>query len=302
VLALREPTHVFHREQERICVEIDRLFDELLEVPIDRSTLLVEAMRYASIGGGKRLRPLLVAAAADIFDVPRQIALRAGLAAECVHVNSLIHDDLPCMDDDDLRRGKPTVHKVFGEAPAILAGNGLLALAFTVLADPTTHPLAQVRVHLIASLARAVGAAGMAGGQMMDLRAASDSADAGDLDRLDAWKTGALIGWSIGAGAVMGGASNSERVCLDRYASCLGRAFQIADDLLDAEGDEVVVGKRVRKDDAVGRRTFISVLGVEGARSRARALAIKACDHLEPFGQKAELLRAIADFAVTRDR
>lgn len=302
MLALREPTHVFHREQERICVEIDRLFDELLEVPIDRSTLLVEAMRYASIGGGKRLRPLLVAAAADIFDVPRQIALRAGLAAECVHVNSLIHDDLPCMDDDDLRRGKPTVHKVFGEAPAILAGNGLLALAFAVLADPTTHPLAQVRVDLIASLARAVGAAGMAGGQMMDLRAASDSADAGDLDRLDAWKTGALIGWSIGAGAVMGDASNSERVCLDRYASCLGRAFQIADDLLDAEGDEVVVGKRVRKDDAVGRRTFISVLGVEGARSRARALAIKACDHLEPFGQKAELLRAIADFAVTRDR
>ena len=284
-----------------VSAEIDRGFETLLAVPGDARGRLYEAMRYSAIGGGKRMRPLLVVAGCDLFNVGRRRALRAALAVECIHVYSLIHDDLPCMDDDDLRRGKPTLHRAFDECTAILAGDSLHALAFEVLADEATHEDPFVRAELVLELARASGPAGMAGGQMMDLSAGAMTLDLASVTRLQQLKTGALIGWCLEAAAIMGRVPPEGRTALRGYARDLGLGFQIADDLLDHEGSEEKAGKRVGKDRDLGKETFVSLLGPDRARQQAQALVDQAIDHLRPFGDEADLLRAVARFAVERD-
>ena len=286
----------------RTQAEVDALFESLLADPRDARRRLYQAMRYAAVGGGKRLRPLLVEASAALFDVPRDAALRAGLAVECIHVHSLIHDDLPCMDDDDLRRGKPTVHRAYDEATAVLAGDALLAFGFEILSDPATHASAEVRCELVRELAVAAGGAGMAGGQMLDLLGPAQQSDFDAISRLQRLKTGALIGWCVDAGAIMGGAGAELRTSLRGYAQCLGLAFQIADDLLDHDGDESKAGKRLRKDEAQGKATFVSLLGAERARRQAEMLVEQASAHLHAFGERAWLLHEIVRFAVRRDR
>jgi farnesyl diphosphate synthase len=259
-------------------------------------------MRYACLAGGKRLRPFLVLEGARLFDVPRGRALRAAAAIEFVHCYSLVHDDLPAMDDDDLRRGRPTTHKQFDEATAILAGDALLTLAFEVLAHPDTHPDGAVRSALVAALASGAGAVGMVGGQMFDLEAEQrgKSFSLADITRLQSMKTGRLIGFACEAGAILGQAPAAARKALAAYAEDLGLAFQIADDLLDAEGTEAEVGKKVGKDAAAGKATFITHLGLEGARQRAQSLALQAAKHLDLYGSKAQILSNVARFVVER--
>jgi farnesyl diphosphate synthase len=286
---------------EEVGAGIDRAFDALLAVPGDARARLYEAMRYAAIGGGKRIRPLLVIAACDLFRVDRDRAMRVALAVECIHVYSLIHDDLPSMDDDDLRRGKPTLHRAFEESTAILAGDSLHALAFEILADEATHEDPFVRADLVVELARAAGPAGMAGGQMMDLKAGEMGLDLPAVTRLQQLKTGALIGWCVEAGAIMGRAPADGRTGLRGYARDVGLAFQIADDLIDHEGLEEKAGKRVGKDNAAGKQTFVSLLGPERARQQADLLVEQAISHLHGFGEDAALLRSVARFAVERD-
>ncbi|HEX6374575.1 MAG TPA: farnesyl diphosphate synthase [Allosphingosinicella sp.] len=286
---------------DQVRVEIDAFLSELLAVPPDARARLYEAMRYAAIGGGKRLRPLLVVASSALFHTARERAVRVGAAVECLHVYSLIHDDLPAMDDDDLRRGKPTLHKAYGEATAILAGDALHALAFEIVADEATHEDPFVRSELVAELARAAGPAGMAGGQMMDLAAAEETHDLAAVTRLQQLKTGALIGFCLDAGAIMGRAPPDRRTRLRGYARDVGLAFQIADDLLDEEGQEEKTGKKVGKDRAKGKGTFVTLLGRERARRQAELLVRQAIDYLKSYGAEADLLRAIARFAVERD-
>lgn len=281
---------------------IDDLFDRLLQVPDDPRAPVYEAMRHAAIGGGKRLRPLLVRATGDLFNISGDAVVRVGAAVECIHVYSLVHDDLPAMDNDALRRGKPTVHIAFDEATAILAGDCLHDMAFEILADEATHPDAFVRVELIRALALASGPAGMAGGQMMDLEAEKASFDLPTVTRLQQLKTGALIDYCVTASAIMARVPPESRTSLHGYARDLGLAFQIADDLLDVEGDASVAGKAVGKDAAAGKETFVSHLGVERARAQARMLVDQAKAHLAGFGEEAALLRAIADFVIERDR
>jgi len=281
---------------------IDARFDRLLAVPEDARARLYEAMRHAVMGGGKRMRPLLVVASCDLFNVDRERAMRVALAIEAVHVYSLVHDDLPCMDDDDMRRGKPTVHKAFDEATAVLTGDSLFAVAFELLADEATHEDPFVRSELVLELARASGPAGMAGGQMMDLAAEKTVFDLATTTRLQQLKTGALIAFSVEAGAIMGKVSHGQRTRLKGYARDLGLAFQIADDLLDVEGDQKAAGKALRKDHGAGKSTFVSLLGVERARSQAQMLIDQAINHLQGFGPEADLLRAIARFTIERDR
>lgn len=281
---------------------VDARFDRLLAIPNDPRATLYEAMRYALMGGGKRMRPLLVVASCDLFNVDRERAMRVALAIEAVHVYSLVHDDLPCMDDDDLRRGKPTVHKVYDEAMAVLTGDSLFAVAFELLADEATHEDPFVRSELVLELARASGPAGMAGGQVMDIAAETQTFDLPTTTRLQQLKTGALIGFSVEAGAIMGKVGPATRLKLKGYARDLGLAFQIADDLLDVEGDPELAGKALRKDGEAGKSTFVSLLGVERARAQAEMLIDQAIHHLQGFGPEADLLRAIARFAIERDR
>jgi farnesyl diphosphate synthase len=281
---------------------IDQRFDRLLPVPEDSRARLFNAMRHAVIGGGKRMRPLLVVASCDLFGIERERALRVALAIECVHCYSLIHDDLPCMDDDDMRRGKPTVHRAFDEATAVLAGDSLHDLAFQILVEPATHDDAQARCELVIALAEASGPFGMAGGQMMDLVAEHELYDIAGVTRLQQLKTGALIGFCLEAGAIMARIPESQRTPLRGYARDLGLAFQIADDLLDVEGSSTKTGKAVGKDAAAGKATFVSLLGVDRARTQATMLIDQAIAHLHHFGQEADLLRAIARFAIERDR
>ena len=282
--------------------DIDRRLDTILAIPDDPRRDLYEAMRHAAIGGGKRLRPLLVYATSKLFGVDRDCAGRVGVAIECIHVYSLIHDDLPAMDDDDMRRGKPTVHKAYDEATAILAGDSLHALAFEVLADIETHPDPFVRAELVLDLARAAGPSGMAGGQMMDLEAEKSTFDLPTITRLQALKTGALIASAVEMGAILGKLSPEGRTPLRGYARDIGLAFQIADDLLDVEGDEAAVGKALRKDGDAGKETFVSLLGLERAREQARLLVDQAIAHLNHYGPEADLLREIARFILERDR
>ena len=286
----------------QVSAEIDRQFGLLLPIPDDPRAGLYGAMRHAAIGGGKRLRPLLVFATARLFGVDRDCTARVATALECIHVYSLIHDDLPAMDDDDIRRGKPTVHRAFDEATAILAGDCLHALAFEILAHEATHPDPFVRIELVGELARAAGPAGMAGGQMMDLEAEKASFDLPTVTRLQAMKTGALIACSVEAGAILGRVPPEARTGLHGYARDLGLAFQIADDILDAEGDEAAAGKKLRKDGARGKETFLTLLGLERAREQARLLVGQAVEHLHTYGSEADLLRDIARYVLERDR
>ena len=288
--------------QAEVALGIDRLFDQFLPVPADPRGPLYEAMRHAAIAGGKRLRPLLVRAAGDLFHVDRDLTLRVGAAVEAMHVYSLIHDDLPCMDDDDLRRGKPTVHKAFDEATAVLAGDSLHALAFEWLCDPATSSDPFVRGELCCELARASGPAGMAGGQMMDLAAETSNFDLPTVTRLQQLKTGALIAFSVEAGAILARIPPEGRTPLRGYARDIGLAFQIADDIMDVEGDEALAGKALHKDAAAGKATFVTLMGLERAREQATALVEQAIGHLSGFGEEATLLRAIARYVVERDR
>jgi len=275
----------------------------------DRPARLLEAMRYSSLSGGKRIRPLLVVASGDLFGVPRQRSLMAGAALEFIHCYSLVHDDLPAMDNDDMRRGRPTTHKAFDEATAILAGDGLLTLAFDVATRPAVHPEAEVRVNLVGALARAAGIGGMVGGQLLDLAAEGRFADgkAQALDEtaistLQAMKTGALLQYACAAGAILGKASVAEREALDRYGMAIGKAFQIADDLLDVEGDSATLGKAAGKDAAAGKATLVGALGVETAKARLKTLVSEAGTALAPFGERAQMLVETARFIAERGK
>lgn len=281
---------------QQLNAELDRLLP-LSEGPERR---LQEAMRYSSLDGGKRLRPFLVLHAARLFNCSRAGALQVAAAIEMVHCYSLVHDDLPAMDDDDLRRGRPTCHKAFDEATAILAGDALLTKAFEVLANDQTHSDPQVRCELIAELALAAGDRGMVGGQMFDLMAGDLELDVAAVTRLQNLKTGRLIAFSTEAGAILGKAPWQQRVALKAYAHDLGLAFQIADDLLDVEGDVAAVGKGVRKDAEAGKATFVSLLGVERARTKADMLWRQAVQHLDCFDERADQLRQAAQFVVER--
>lgn len=287
----------------RVQAEIDSLFDALLPVPKDTSARLVEAMRYAAIGGGKRVRPLLVVSTASLFGVARNAALRAGAAIEAIHVYSLIHDDLPCMDNDDLRHGKPTVHRAFDEATAVLAGDALHALAFEILAEDATSEDPFTRSGLILTLGQASGMNGMAGGQMMDMVADEEGItyDLPAITRLQQLKTGALLAAAVEMGAILGKVPPPGRAHLRAYARDIGLAFQIADDLLDVEGDAEKAGKALRKDAGQGKQTFVTLLGAERAREQARALVDQAVLRLASYGSEADVLRALARYIVERD-
>ena len=286
----------------RIAHDVDAKFDALLPLPADPRSRLVEAMRYAAIGGGKRLRPLLLTATAEIYGVDRDTAVRAGAAVEAIHVYSLIHDDLPCMDDDALRHGKATLHCAFDEATAVLAGDALHDLAFEILSDVVTSGDPFTRIELVSALATASGAQGMAGGQMMDMVAEDEPFDLPTVTRLQQLKTGALLAVAVEMGAILGKVPPEGRTHLRGYARDIGLAFQIADDLIDYEGDEAAAGKALRKDSGAGKQTFVSLLGPERARAQARVLLDQAVAHLGQHGAEADLLRALARYIVERDR
>jgi farnesyl diphosphate synthase len=285
----------------RIARDVDMCFDGVLTVPGDARDQLYLAMRYAAIGGGKRLRPLLVTAVAALFGVDRNVAVRVGCAIEAIHVYSLIHDDLPCMDDDAVRHGKPTLHVVYDEATAVLAGDALHALAFDMLADPTLIGDPGIRIELVRTLAIASGAGGMAGGQMMDMVAETMAFDLSTVTRLQQLKTGALLSAAVEMGAILGRFSHEGRGHLRGYARDIGLAFQIIDDLMDTEGDAELAGKALRKDEVAGKQTFVSLLGPDRARAQAHMLVDQAIGYLASHGEEADLLRAIARYIVARD-
>ncbi|MGN6460781.1 MAG: polyprenyl synthetase family protein [Pseudolabrys sp.] len=300
----------FTSRLETVASETEALLAQLLsDTPetgeITRPSRLMAAMRHAMLGGGKRLRPFLTVETAALFAVPRERALMAGAALECVHGYSLVHDDLPAMDNDDLRRGQPTVHKAFDDATAILAGDALLTFAFDLASRETTHPDPAIRVALISALARAAGLGGMAGGQMFDLAAEGRFAGTtplqpADIERLQAMKTGALLVYACDAGAILGGADRTQRAAITRYGTLIGRAFQIADDLLDVEGDAATLGKQTGKDATAGKATLVAALGIDGARQQLATLVRDAQAALEPFGASATTLRDAARFIAER--
>ena len=272
-----------------------------------RPPRLIDAMRYASLGGGKRIRPFLVVETAKLFGAPRRHALMVGAALECVHCYSLVHDDLPAMDDDDMRRGRPTVHKAFDEATGILAGDALLTFAFDVLSRPQSHPNPATRIALISALARAAGVGGMAGGQMIDLAAEGRfaSTDTAQVDfegvrTLQSMKTGALLKFACICGGILGDADRKSRAALERYGAAIGEAFQIADDLIDVDGDAAIVGKATGKDAAARKATFVSLIGVDGARKRLERLVIEAENAIALFGDESAILKAAARFIAYR--
>jgi farnesyl diphosphate synthase len=306
-------TEQFQDRLNQVARDAEGLLDRLLGKTLAgdelaRPARLLDAMRYASLGAGKRFRPFLVVESANLFAVPREQALMAGVALECVHCYSLVHDDLPAMDNDDLRRGQPTAHKAFDEATAILAGDGLLTFAFDILARPEAHASPAVRIELVLALARAAGLGGMVGGQMLDL-AAEGRFDGGvpqrlveaEVATLQAMKTGALLKFACRAGAILGQASAAQREALDRYGTAVGKAFQIADDLLDVEGDPALVGKQTGKDAEAGKATIVGLLGPDGARARLRTLVAEAEAALASFGAAAAVLNAGARFVAERE-
>jgi farnesyl diphosphate synthase len=294
---------------DAVAAETEGLLDRLLSSApaakeMSRPARLIEAMRYASLGGGKRFRPFLLVESAGLFRVPQHNALMAGAALECVHCYSLVHDDLPAMDNDELRRGQPTAHRKFDEATAILAGDGLLTFAFDILSREETHANAAVRIALVNALARAAGIGGMAGGQMLDLAAEGRFGPLrhgeSDVRLLQAMKTGALLRFACEAGGILGGADAGQSQALTRYGAAVGEAFQIADDLLDIEGDPALVGKSTGKDVAAGKATFVSVLGIDGAKERLEQLVTEAETALAPFGPAAAMLIEGAHFVAAR--
>jgi farnesyl diphosphate synthase len=304
-------TSPFLARLDAVAAETETLLDRLLAPApaageMSRPGRLIEAMRYTSLGGGKRFRPFLVVESANLFSVSHGNALMAGAALECVHCYSLVHDDLPAMDNDELRRGQPTAHRKFDEATAILAGDGLLTFAFDILSRQETHPDAAVRVELVNALARAAGVGGMAGGQMLDL-AAEGRFDAApprlglaEVEELQAMKTGALLRFGCLAGAILGAAEHGERVALDRFGAIIGEAFQIADDILDVEGDPQTVGKATGKDADAHKATAVAILGVERAKQKLFGLIAEAEATLAPFGPRAAMLKAAARFVAER--
>jgi farnesyl diphosphate synthase len=297
-----DPTQALASAMAAAAAEIDRALDALIPPPEGDEARLFEAMRYASMGGGKRLRGFLVLEGAAQFGVARDAALRVAAAIEMLHAYSLVHDDLPCMDDDDLRRGKPTVHRAFDEATAVLAGDALQTQAFLVLSEPDTHPDPAVRAELCRALARAAGARGMCGGQMLDMLAeeAGRPLEEAEIGRLQLLKTGKLIEFSAEAGAILGKAPIQLRHALSAYGHDLGAAFQIADDVLDATASAEETGKRTGKDADAGKATLVGLLGLERARLQAERLAAQAQDHLDAFGEAAAHLRALADYTIAR--
>ena len=289
-------------EANRIAAKVEAVFSRYLQSSGDGRDRLFEAMRHAGLGGGKRIRPLLTVATGRLFRIDEERSVRAGAAIEAIHVYSLIHDDLPCMDDDDLRRGKPTVHRAYDESTAVLAGDCFHDLAFEIIADQATHEDPFVRSELVIELARASGPQGMAGGQMLDLVAENQSLDIGSITRLQQLKTGALIEFAVEAACIMGRLPSEARTPYRGYARDIGLAFQIADDLLDHAGDEAAAGKRLRKDEQAGKATFVSLLGEERARAQCGMLVNQAIEHLQDHGAEAELLRAVARYVEERDR
>lgn len=279
---------------------IEDALDTLLPIPEGRERRLVEAMRYAALGGGKRLRGFLVLEVASLFHVATACAARVAASAEMLHAYSLVHDDLPAMDDDDLRRGRPSTHRAFDEATAILAGDALQARAFEILAEPDTHGDPQARCELVQALGLASGARGMAGGQMMDMETEGEALSAVEVTRLQALKTGRLIQYSAEAGAILGRAPAQVRAKVAGFGQDLGAAFQIADDLLDLTAPTEILGKTAGKDLAAGKATLVALLGEERARAQARMLAEQACAHLDGFAERADTLRALAKFVVSR--
>ncbi|HUD85799.1 MAG TPA: farnesyl diphosphate synthase [Xanthobacteraceae bacterium] len=297
---------------DAVAADTEALLDRLLAATsedgeLSRPARLIEAMRYSSLGGGKRFRPFLVVESANLLDVPRPNALMAGAALECVHCYSLVHDDLPAMDNDALRRGQPTAHKAYDEATAILAGDGLLTFAFDILSRPQTHTDPAVRIELVAALARASGVGGMAGGQMLDLAAegrfvrnAAPQLGETEVRMLQAMKTGALLRFACQAGGILGSGTPPQRQALDRYGLAVGQAFQIADDLLDVEGDPALVGKATGKDAQAGKATMVSILGTAAAKARLKALVAEAEQALASFGAAAGVLIEGAHFVADR--
>ena len=287
-------------EMARAAAAVEQALDTLLPPVEGAEGRLAEAMRYATLGGGKRLRAFLVMETAALFGVNQTCAARVAASVEMLHAYSLVHDDLPAMDDDDLRRGKPSAHKAFDEATAILAGDALQCRAFEVLGESDTHSDPQARCELVVALGAAAGARGMAGGQMIDMAAEGKTLDGPAVTRLQALKTGRLIQYSAEAGAILGRASAQQRHLLAAYGRDLGAAFQIADDVLDVEGDAAEIGKTAGKDAAAGKATMVAVLGLDLARSHAEMLAGQAAAYLDGFGERAANLRALAAFVVAR--
>ncbi len=287
-------------EMRRVASVVEEALDALLPAPEGAEARLAEAMRYAALGGGKRMRAFLVMQTAALFAVSETCAARVGASVEMLHAYSLVHDDLPAMDDDDLRRGKPSCHRAFDEATAILAGDALQCRAFEVLAEPGTHSDPQARCELVSALGSASGARGMAGGQMIDMLAEGGKLTAAEVTRLQALKTGRLIQYSAEAGAILGRAPLAQRHQLAAYGRDLGAAFQIADDLLDTEGTTEETGKTAGKDAASGKATMVAILGPARARAQAAMLADQASAHLDGFGSRARVLQALASYTVAR--
>jgi len=280
--------------------KMETVLSDHLPEPHGHQSVIMEAMRYTALGGGKRLRPFLLVETSRMLGHESDGIYIAGAALECMHVYSLVHDDLPCMDDDDLRRGKPTVHKAYDEAIAVLAGDGLLTHAFDLLAMDIIHPNPAIRLELISGLAKAGGVHGMIGGQVMDISVSESDRDEALITQLQALKTGALIEYAVSAGAKLAGATKEQHKALQNYARDMGLAFQIKDDILDVEGDAEIVGKAVGKDEDLGKATFVSILGLEGARRKAQQLGNRAKSHLMPFGKRTESLSDTVDFVLNR--
>ncbi len=295
------PKQRFAARLSDVAADVELCLARELPQPSGHQSDIMEAMRYAALGGGKRLRPFLTVEAAKLLGGDESQALHVGCALECLHVYSLVHDDLPCMDDDDLRRGRPTVHRVYDEAMAVLAGDGLLTHAFQMLSDEAAHPDPSVRIRLVAELARASGTHGMIGGQVVDITVAEDERDTALITSLQAMKTGALIRYATQAGCLVAGGAAQDFAALNSYSTALGLAFQIQDDVLDVEGDAAVVGKAVGKDEHLGKATFVSLLGLQGAKDKARRLGDTAKAALVPYGEKAHTLIGAVDFVLERE-
>lgn len=298
----RDASPELQSEMDEVAAAVNRTIERLLPETDLPEAPLYEAMRHGTLGGGKRLRPFLAIQSAFLFNVDSSRARRVAAAIEFVHCYSLIHDDLPAMDDASLRRGQPTVHKKYDDATAILAGDALLTFAFEILADPDTHPDPHVRCELVRALAEASGGHGMVGGQMLDLIAERDDVhfDAGEISRLQRMKTGKLMAFACESGAILGKAGAPQRRALRNFAHDLGLAFQVTDDILDVEADPQDLGKDTRKDEAAGKATFVSTLGKEQARERAEMVVRQACNHLRIFENRANVLKELAEYVLAR--
>tara|TARA_X000000950_G_scaffold67754_1_gene83698 strand:- start:16171 stop:17085 length:915 start_codon:yes stop_codon:yes gene_type:complete len=298
----RDASPKLQSSMDEIADAVNLTIERLLPETDLAEAILYDAMRHGTLGGGKRLRPFLVMQSANLFNVPTARSRRVAAALEFVHCYSLIHDDLPAMDNAALRRGQPTVHRQFDEATAILAGDALLTLAFEVLSEPETHDDPRVRCHLIRALAQAAGGHGMVGGQMLDLIAENEDVefDVGEVSRLQRMKTGKLMAFACEAGAILGGASEPHRKALCNYAHDLGLAFQVTDDILDVEADPQDTGKDTGKDADAGKATFVSTMGKEAAKSRAEMIVAQATRHLKIFEKRADMLKELAEYVLGR--